>query len=128
MATWWNRQQEAQEFWAGAEAKAAAGRHRNALSLAFHAVIAANAAVVMRYARLQPRGDSHAQAAKSLRHALRGTSGEVEATEKADSFHSRMRSKTPIEYTARRLSAEEAERLLKPCRRFATWAARVAVE
>jgi hypothetical protein len=125
MATWKDRAGDAGEYWTAAEAEAAAGRLRPALTLAFQAVIAGNDAVVMSRGRPQPRGDSHAQAAGALQEALRGTAWEGEAAEKADLFRTLMRSKTPIEYSGRHLPAEEVDRLLKQCGRFVKWAQKI---
>jgi hypothetical protein len=125
MATWQDRAGDAGEYWAAAEAEATAGRLRPALTLAFQAAIAANDAVIMSRGRTKPRGDNHAQAAGALQEALHGTAWEGEAAEKADLFRAVMRSKTPIEYSSRRLPPEDADRLLRQCGRFVQWAEKV---
>jgi len=118
----------AEEYLGAAQTEYAAGRYNAAASAAVHAVICANDAVCLALAGSRPRGRSHAEAARALERACRGTRFEADAARQARRLGDVLRIKSEAEYGGRFVSMEEAERTLRQASRFVEWARRVVAE
>jgi hypothetical protein len=122
MATWQTRGQAARGFWDVAEL-AHGGQHVNqAAANAILAVIAANDAICMKLGRPQPKNQSHAEAARDLQAACRGTGFEREAAERSRQLVEILRHKNAAQYNSSPLTRDVAERIMTQAGRFIAWA------
>lgn len=125
MATWHDRWRDAKAFWdlakAGYDPESRYGNP--AASNALMAVIAANDAICLHLGHRQPKGESHADAAKDLREACKGTPWEKEASEKARQLLRMLRQKTAVQYLGKPLPGDTIAMIMKQAQRFMQWAA-----
>ncbi len=94
-----------------------------AASNALMAVIAANDPVCLHLGHRQPRGESHAEAAKALRQACKSTQWEREAAEKSRQLLAMLRQKTAVQYLGKPLPGDTIAMIMKQAQRFMEWAA-----
>ena len=125
MATWQARLRDARQFWDVAEAAHDPAHGNAAASNAILAVIAANDALCLRLARTQPGGESHAEAARVLKEACRGTTWEAEAARRAQQLSGVIRQKAAAQYSGRTLSPFEVAQVMRQAQRFLEWAEQV---
>jgi hypothetical protein len=127
MATWQDRWRDARGFWdlaqAGYDPKSRYGNP--AASNAIMAVIAANDAICLHLVRTQPKGESHIQAAASLKEACRGKVWEKEASERSRQLLELLRHKNEAQYLGKPLSSERISKIMRQAERFVEWAASI---
>jgi hypothetical protein len=122
MASWQDRLRDARGFWDVAEAAHDPGHRNQAVSNAVLAMIAANDAVCLYVGAVQPAGASHAEAARALRSACRGTPWEREAARQSRQLLGVLEKKSAAQYMGRPFGAAETKRTLQQVRRFLDWA------
>lgn len=122
-----DRWRDARGFWdlaqAGYDPKSRYGNP--AASNAIMAVIAANDAICLHLVRTQPKGESHIQAAASLKEACRGKVWEKEASERSRQLLELLRHKNEAQYLGKPLSSERISKIMRQAERFVEWAASI---
>ena len=125
MADWQGYLRQAHRFWEGAEAAHDPEHASQAVSNAILAAIAANDAVCLYLLGEVSGSGSHAEAARHLQTACKGTRWEREAATHARQFAQILREKNAAQYEGRPLAPETADRIMTQARRFLDWVERV---
>jgi hypothetical protein len=121
VATWQDFLREARRFWEVGQTADGPGYHSQAVSNAVHAVIAANDAICLYLIAERAQAQSHAEAARVLRRACRGTALEQEVGQRAQQLVDVLQQKTPSQYYGKQIDDDTAQRVMKQAERFIRW-------
>lgn len=122
MDNWEGFLTQSRRFWEVAEAINDPEHSNQAVSNAIHAVFAANDALCLRLMRRRPGGTSHAEGARALQQACKGTPWEREAATRARQYSQIVKEKNAAEYEGQPIGPETTERIMTQSSRFLDWA------
>ena len=122
MAAWQGFLMEARRFWDVAELANDPEHVNQAVSNAILAAITANDAVCLFLIDERPGGQSHAEAARVLQRACRGTQWEAESAQRSRQLADILQQKTASQYQGKALSQDAADRVMKQAQWFLEWA------
>ena len=121
MATWQGYLRESHRFWDAAETCRDARHTSQAVSNAVLAVIAANDAVCLYLAGATAGGKSHAEAARALQRACRGTRLEEACAQQSRLLADVLQQKTAAQYLGKPMGSDVAHRVMQQAERFIGW-------
>ncbi len=108
-------------FWEVAQTADDSSHGNQAASNAILAAIAANDALCMHLAGLQPKGESHVEAARVLQAACRGTRWEAEAPRRARQLTEALGLKNAAQYEGKALTRAQVAGVMKRVERYLEW-------